>query len=210
MELLGYGEDALTLWAVTHRLDELLRKLGDPSEIQQCQVLFRPSFGRRGGTARSEFGEFDFIVLTKQAILLGESKWHRSSEKIIDGELKLRGEQALRHDIMRFYINHFAFKSYDDWDKFTRDKVTEFSRMGHGKTLAPASSLLANNLQQALYIIRKHFHSPPQIIDVLLYLHGNSKGSILPSKGPKKFRLVLLDYSAGLKEKEGNMISIAI
>jgi hypothetical protein len=57
----GYGEDALTLWALTNKLPTILEKLRDNSAPSECEVLFRPSFGRRGGEINAQFGEFDFI-----------------------------------------------------------------------------------------------------------------------------------------------------
>lgn len=207
MKLLAYGEDGLTLWALTRRLDELLRALQDPSDSSECVVLFRPSFGRRGGEDGPQFGEFDFIVLTEKAILLGESKWDSSSEEVRDGALILRPEQRSRHKIMHFYINRFAFGSYETWDEFIAAETSRFSEMGLGKALAPKGSRLAKNLNEVLRKIRGRFHSPPPITDVLLYLYRKDEQISLPSKGPEGFHLVLLDYSA---DSEGNMISIVM
>ena len=50
MKVLGYGEDALTLWALQNRLIQILDFLDDPSGPPECKVFFRPSFGRRGGS----------------------------------------------------------------------------------------------------------------------------------------------------------------
>src|SRR5687768_17566750 len=99
MEIFAYGEDALTLWAMQNKLAVILKKLGDTSDASQCQIFSRPSFGRRGGEKSSQFGEFDFIFLTKNGIYLGERKWHRSSEQIRNGNLKLRSEQQRRNEI---------------------------------------------------------------------------------------------------------------
>ena len=207
MKLLGYGEDALTLWALTRRLDAILSVLGDASDSRLCEVLFRPSFGRSGGTNSAQFGEFDFMVLTRQAILLGESKWDRSSEEINEGVLTLRPEQEARHRIMRFYIDHFAFKNYQQWGEFIAKETPEFSGTGLGKPLAPEGSRLASNLEQVLRSMRSRFQSKPEITDILLYLRGKREKGSLPSKGPGHFRLVPLDYSEDL---EGNMISFEI
>ena len=59
MKLLGYGEDALTLWVLRHRLDKLLDSIDDKSDPEGCVAYFRPSFGRSGGPNSSQFGEFD-------------------------------------------------------------------------------------------------------------------------------------------------------
>jgi hypothetical protein len=74
MELLGYGEDALTFWALTRRLGEILAPFGD-TPAQTIAVFFRPSFGRRSSTSKlnptqrgSQFGEFDGIIATKRGV----------------------------------------------------------------------------------------------------------------------------------------------
>ena len=72
MQILGYGEDSLTLWALKRELGTILRSLCDTSRPENCKVLYRPSFGRGHG-----FGEFDFIILADACVYLGESKWQR-------------------------------------------------------------------------------------------------------------------------------------
>jgi hypothetical protein len=62
MDILAYGEDALTLWALTQKLPAILDALSDHSDPNKCRVLFRPSFGRSGGEHSSQFGEFDFMA----------------------------------------------------------------------------------------------------------------------------------------------------
>ena len=56
MEIIGYGEDALTLWALRNRLDTILDTLGDFSDLSKCRVFFRPSFGRSGGKDGPQMG----------------------------------------------------------------------------------------------------------------------------------------------------------
>ena len=120
MDILAYGEDALTLWAITHKLSAILQMLNDPSAQAKCQALFRPSFGRSGGESSSQFGEFDFILLAEQRLYLVESKWQRSSEKIHDGVLALRNEQLLRHILFKVYVEEWAFGQYANWREFKR------------------------------------------------------------------------------------------
>jgi hypothetical protein len=110
MEIIGYGEDALTLWAIKNKLHAILQELNDNSDVSRCKVFFRPSFGRRGGEKSAQFGEFDFIILSKERIYLGESKWDGSSENK-NGILELRDEQKFRHEVMKFYICQWCFSS---------------------------------------------------------------------------------------------------
>jgi len=118
MQILTYGEDALTLWALQNKLPFILQALNDSSAPSQCKGFFRPSFGRSGGVTSSQFGEFDFILLAEHCIYLGESKWDKSSERIVDSVLTLRGEQLLRHEIFMFYIEEWAFGNCINWHEF--------------------------------------------------------------------------------------------
>ncbi|MFH1597164.1 MAG: hypothetical protein ABIG94_12490 [Pseudomonadota bacterium] len=202
MKILGYGEDALTLWAIKNRLPQIL---DDPSHLPECKIFYRPSFGRRGGPSSSQFGEFDFIILTKTCIYLGESKWDRSPELSNAGSVELRPEQVLRHRVFAFYVREWAFGQYDSWDKFL-DGQKKFAREEINKPLAPTDSHLASNLRTVLGIIRRHFLKEPQIINLLLYFYDGSKGKP-PNKTVSEFRLVPVDYSGFA---EGNFIPIEI
>lgn len=194
MKIFGYGEDALTLWALENRLSSLLEQVEDTSPPEQCKVFFRPSFGRRGGENSSQFGEFDFILLSSRLIYLGESKWHRSSEKIQNNILALREEQLLRHEIFRFYVQEWAFGNSTDWAAFAETAWINLGQKGK-KPIAPAGSLLAANLQTVLEIIRQHFSMQPPVLNMLLYLH-NGTGQELPQHvTDADFKVVNIDYS---------------
>ena len=195
MELLAYGEDALTLWALTHKLASILHTLNDASLPAGCQVLFRPSFGRSGGENSSQFGEFDFIVLAEQRLYLGESKWQRSSEKIQDGTLALSSVQGLRHRVFRFYVEEWAFGQYADWREFETTAPSKLHQLGITKPVAPGGSLLADNLQTVLRVIRRHYAELPEVQNVLLFLHTNADAKAIPSKAGLDFKVVALDYA---------------
>ena len=78
MEILGYGEDALTLWALKNKLPLILSALNDSSSLSQCKAFFRPSFGRRGGPSSAQFGEFDFILLIFRSLFPSFASGHCS------------------------------------------------------------------------------------------------------------------------------------
>lgn len=196
MEILAYGEDALTLWALKHKLPHMLELLHDSSTIADCQVFFRPSFGRSGGPTSSQFGEFDFIVLAKDCIYLGESKWDRSSEKMQDGLLTLRSEQLLRHEIFQFYVEEWAFGQYQTWQAFEVAARPKLQLRGINKPIAPAGSLLAANLQTVLRVIRSHYSRAPQVKNLLLYLHVGVLTQRLPHTAGKDFEVIVVDYAA--------------
>ena len=76
MRIIGYGEDGLTSWALTHRIDlveEGLRaNFEEASTSGSWTVFYRPSVGRgRGGS----FGEFDAVIAAQSHVYLVESKW---------------------------------------------------------------------------------------------------------------------------------------
>ncbi len=195
MEILGYGEDALTLWALTARLGEVLTQLHDPTAPSGCRVFYRPSFGRAGGRGSPQFGEFDFILLAGQVLYLGESKWDRSPEKMTDGVLQLQKVQVERHKLFRFYVDEWASGSYASWRDFARqaNEMPQLKRMV--KTIAPDGSLLAHNLQTVLQEITGYYVHKPEVKNVLLYLHQRAVAGQPPDAAGNGFELVRLDYS---------------
>jgi hypothetical protein len=195
MKILGYGEDALTLWAIRNELGQILSALGDSSSPSECKVFLRPSFGRRGGENSSQFGEFDFIILSGQYVHLGESKWDRSPELSDSGSLELRNVQILRHKVFAFYVREWAYGQYSSWDEFVFHASTKLASEGISKPLAPPGSLLASNLMTVLGIIRDHFPKEPLITNVLLYLYDRSKSQPLPDRASGDFTVVPIDYS---------------
>jgi hypothetical protein len=207
MKILSYGEDALTLWAIKNKLDQILQTLQDPSDPSTCKIFFRPSFGRSGGEGSSQFGEFDFIILSEDCLYLGESKWDRSSEKIEGGILQLREEQLLRHRLFQFYVENWAFDSYSSWSEFTQKRKSVLKGLGIRKPLASEKSRLAANLQTVLSIIKKHFSSSPDIRNILLFLHDGRTAEQLPRQAPRDFHLVPVDYSG---HTIGNFVKIDI
>jgi hypothetical protein len=200
MKILGYGEDALTLWALKYKLPTILEELDDKSSLSECRVLFRPSFGRSGGENSAQFGEFDFLLMSKRHLYLGESKWQRSSEKIINGVIGLREEQLLRHEILRLYVEEWMSRKYISWLGFEKAAKTRFREDGINKPIAPADSLLAQNLETVLDVIKEHFEVLPTIKNVLLYLYYGSKAHLLPKSAGRNFVVVNIDCSDGVKE----------
>ena len=123
MEILGYGEDALTFHALSTGFTELLRNLGDDTDPAAAVRFFRPSLGRRGaapdGKPRSEFGEFDAIIGTARAVYLVEAKWSASSE-LKGTDLTLRPEQKRRHQAFRAYLTAWRATPTAGWPEFAQ------------------------------------------------------------------------------------------
>ncbi len=207
MEILAYGEDALTLWAIKEKLALILQTLNDSSNPARCRAFFRPSFGRSGGANSAQFGEFDFILLAEQCIYLGESKWDKSSENIRAGVLALRGEQLLRHEIFKFYIEEWAFGNYSAWREFTGQAKSKLPQRGIVKPIAPEHSLLASNLRTTLDVIRRHYAALPAVRNLLLYFYDGRSDGQPPRSAGKDFVVVAVDYSEVLF---GNFIKIDV
>jgi hypothetical protein len=111
----GSGEDFLTFHAMTHGLRDVLSQLGDHSDTAEAVVLFRPSFGRRGGI--SHFGEFDTIVGTGHCVYPIETK-HADSSEIIGTVVTLNAQQRKRHQVFRAYLEEWRRSPPRDWPEF--------------------------------------------------------------------------------------------
>jgi hypothetical protein len=192
MDVYGYGEDALTLWAFYNRLPALLSQLNDDSSPDQCVLFFRPSFGRRGGGKSAQFGEFDFILLSSIRLYLGEAKSDRSSEAVRGEEIVLRQEQLLRHQVFRQYVTDWTRGSYDSWDAFLSAVAPSWPG---DKPMAPNGSLLSENLHRVLSTVQAKLNGTPEVVDVLLYLHDGDSAAAVSISAPSGFQLAQLDYS---------------
>jgi len=155
VRLIGYGEDFLTLWAVTERLDLILKKLGDETAPENCTVFYRPSFGR------SQYGEFDAIIVTQNMVYPVESKW-RWLLRPTESSIKLRDEQIRRHEILAWYHSNW---SGEKWGEFIEKYEDEFEEKFQCK-IAPEGSLLSQNLQTVLEYIRGK-----ELRNVLIFFH---------------------------------------
>ena len=168
---LGYGEDALTLWAITERLDLILEELGDDSDPEY--VLYRPSFGRSG-----LYGEFDAIILTASKAYLVESKWDGS------GDLKrLEEHQIRRHKIFKWYHDNWKGEVGEDWDEFARKNNLSFSEE-FSRYIPSSNTILSQNLQTVLNLM-----IDKKIENVLLYLHKRK-----PTGIDTDFKIVEIEY----------------
>ncbi len=195
--IIGYGEDALTYWAITSQLGEILLALRDKSSPADAIVIYRPSFGRRGRIGpdakkeqlSAEFGECDAILGTQQAIYLVESKWDSSSETH-DDLITLRGVQIRRHQIMRWYLETWRVNRPEDWMAFVTQQGTAFQTLFPGNKMASAGSRLARNLE---FILSTLSECGARVQDVLLFI--GQVGSSKPIRvHPSNFDLVVLEY----------------
>ena len=202
-KILGYGEDALTLWALKQHTSKILDEFQDKTPISECLIFYRPSFGRHSKVNSSVFGEFDAILASRKNIYLIESKWDNLTE-FNKEELSLRKEQTLRHKIFQWYLTHWNKKYYGNWQSFINEHQTDFKI--ENKTIAPKNSLLSRNLEYILKKIHQHCESISEsnIRNVLLFFYDAEK-SKFPVKTNNLFKLIPIDYS---REIKGNFITI--
>jgi len=204
-EILGYGEDAFTLWALKRRLPEILEELKDKTKPSDCLIFYRPSFGRRGGKARAEFGEFDAILSSSQNIYLIESKWDKKNG------IELGKEQVRRHKIFSWYLENWDAQRYgNDWRKFESESQSNFAKTVQGRKIAPAENRLAENLEFVLNKLQEHCkrfscdYRKPR--NVLLYFHGNESRRIERVVAEDlNFEVVNINYS---QYTSGNFITL--
>jgi hypothetical protein len=205
-KILGYGEDAFTLWALKHCAADILKSFQDQTAPSNCVIFYRPSFGRSGGEKSAEFGEFDAILASSENIYLIESKWDNLS-RFNKREITIRPEQRIRHHIFSWYIMHWGKKYSNSWESFVKEQMDDFRRKFPKKRIAPPDSLLAINLEFVLTMLQKRcgkFSSERNIRNVLLFFY-NKKKSTPPPKIGRGFNLISVDYS---QEITGNFIAL--
>jgi len=203
-KIFGYGEDAFTLWALKKHIPRIFKEYQDKTTSSKCLVFYRPSFGRRSRKDSSIFGEFDAIIVSLKNIYLVESKWDNLSEFKKD-ELVLRGEQALRHQILVWYLTHWDKKYSKRWASFVKEHQNDFKF--NGKAMPRKDSLLAINLEFVLTKSLEHCKtiSYKNIKNVLLFFYNRQKRSKPPIKSSKPFKMIPIDYG---KEIEGNFVTL--
>lgn len=198
MEIIGYGEDALTLWALKQHTSKILEKFHDNTPISECLIFYRPSFGRHSKANSSVFGEFDAIISSKENIYLIESKWDNFSE-YKNEEFILRDEQILRHEIFSWYLTCWNSKYSNNWQSFINENQESFPFPQ--KSIAPNGSLLAQNLEHILTRIHKHYNnlSEKNIKNVFLFFY-NAEKSKPPTIINDSFRLIPIRYNEEIKD----------
>jgi hypothetical protein len=201
-KILGYGEDALTLWALKHHISKILEEFQDKTTFSDCLIFYRPSFGRHSKANSSVFGEFDAILASRKNIYLIESKWDNLTEFDKD-ELILSDVQTLRHEVFSWYLTHWSKKYSNDWESFINEHHDNFEF--NDKTIAPKDSLLARNLEAVLSKLQEHCQklSSDNIKNVLLFFHDSKNTP--PTKTNKGFTSIPIDYS---KEINGSFVTL--
>jgi len=188
MKLIGYGEDFLTLYALTKETKTILSKLNDETPPDSCQIIYRPSFGRAGGSMenqRAEFGEFDTILVTDQKAYLIESKWDGNGKR--KTRVKLAKNQVKRHKIFSWY--HSNWKKGIDWDNFIKEKTSEFQTLFPENKIAPNGSILKQSILEVLSLI-----DGKPLQNVLMYFYAENQQGIRNCYDDIKFTKLPIQY----------------
>jgi len=203
MQIFGYGEDALTLWALKQNISKILGEFQDTTTVSDCIAFYRPSFGRHGKDGSAIFGEFDAILASKQNIYLIESKWDNHTN-FSNEEFPLETHQILRHQIFKWYLTHWNEKYSGDWQTFVNENQERFPFLK--KSIAPSGSLLARNLECILKKIREHCSvtSERNIKNVFLFFYNSGKSNP-PTKIANDFTLIPVEYSG---ETNDNFVTL--
>mgnify|MGYP001084235588 CR=1 FL=1 len=204
-KMLGYGEDAFTLWALKKHISKILEEFQDKTVPSKCLIFYRPSFGRRSRKDSSVFGEFDAIVVSLKSIYLIESKWDNLSEFNKD-ELFLGREQTLRHQILSWYLTHWNNEYSGHWERFVEKHQDDFKFSG--KTMPQKDSLLATNLEFVLTksVERCKMIAHGSVKNVMLFFYSTKRKSKPPLKISEAFKMIPIDYG---NEVEGNFVALS-
>jgi hypothetical protein len=184
MRLIGYGEDGLTAWAFDRKLPQVLTLLNDNSQVEKCLVFYRPSCGRRGGT---QFGEFDAILASQEAVYLFENKWDGSAIRIVEGRIILEERQIRRHSTFQNLRNLWQQHRPGNWHDFT----AHWQAAGLGGQLSRPNTRLAKNLSTLLVTLQD---CPNATKNVLLYFHRQGARTLEGIEPPDQFTLFQLTY----------------
>ncbi len=205
-KILGYGEDALTLWAMRNCITDVLRRFRDETPPSDCVIFYRPSFGRSGGSKSTEFGEFDAIVASSKNVYLIESKWDNLANAE-NRRIVLKKEQKLRHELFAWYLTHWSKKYSSNWRKFIEEQEDNFktSFKDRKKGIPKTDSILAVNLQYVLKILQSRCKSlsKQNVKNVLVFF---SKEKTRPSVKPDpSFHIINISYGGDVA---GNFITL--
>jgi hypothetical protein len=169
-----YKEDGFTMWALLSRFPELLKALGDQTEPHSPEVVifYRPSFGRQSDSptgVSKQFGEFDLLIGTPQAVYAVESKPEKCGE--LDRRtmvLTLRDEQLRRHRIFATYRSLWQKYRPKDWKQFRAVALDEFTTAHPGWTMAEERNELGRNLE---FVLRSLERCGERVQDTILLFH---------------------------------------
>ena len=193
----GFGTDSLTLHAITNRLPELLRSLGDASSPETAVVFFQPSFGHKGMSkkvtdlGRVDFGHFDAIVGTQKAVYLIDSLTERSPE-VRNTLVEYDRIRQYPHVIFRGYRDAWQEQKPESWMSFEAHQAEPFRVKFPRNKVAPFGSEIASALE---FVLTSLQDCGNELVDVVLYHRREDTMQQPHEMIPNRFRLTISLYS---------------
>lgn len=191
MEILGYGEDGLTLLYFCTSLPHFLVHMGDQARPEECTVYYRASFGRGGG-----FGEFDAIVVTPSIVYACESKWNDRERSRVTA-VQLEEPQVRRNKIFKDLLTTWLHDQPVDWADFCDQHATGIN----GFALPGTDTTTARNLSSIFNRLKGH---PGTCQNVLCYFYRSNMITGLPfcvadhnGQPLEDYKIVKVKYSHG-------------
>jgi hypothetical protein len=128
LKIIGYGEDALTLWGLKYKINEIMKECKKAFKISENLnphiIFYRPSFGRN----KSEkcFGEADALIVAGSSIFIVESKWQHSGEiKFSSKTIELRPTQIIRSIV---FENNLRLELTNNTSAKAKEKLNIFDK----------------------------------------------------------------------------------
>ena len=193
----GFGTDSLTLAAISKRLPELLRSLGDASDPETAVVIFQPSFGHKGMSkkvtdlGRVDFGHFDAIVGTQKAVYLIDSLTERSPE-VRNTLVEYDRIRQYPHVIFRGYRDAWQEQKPESWMSFEAHQAESFRVKFPRNKVAPFGSEIASALE---FVLTSLQDCGNELVDVVLYHRREDTMQQPHEMIPNRFRLTISLYS---------------
>jgi hypothetical protein len=170
-QIIGYGEDALTYWALTTKLQDILDKL-DKTKADDCLVFYRPSFGRG-----MNIGEFDAILATPKTVYLIESKWQGPKKpKTPPKKIVLGESQPNRHSTLKEIRQHWLKDGESIFAK------SDAPILVNERPLPAQDTILARNVGQIFGQIDTAHPKAKTMKDVCLYFSCEDDHTTCPKK----------------------------
>jgi len=215
-KLIGYGEDSLTLWALTKNYAKFKEKFKE--NLDEATIFYRPSFGR-GGRSDKNFGEFDAVIVSSEKVYFIESKWDHSSEiKKGTKKIVLREEQKIRFDILREYLKVWpkivcvknGKKVIEENNEYNSLKNFLDEKLIQVLSVRDTDSTLFSNIDKIAEIIEEKkidCFDNSKFVNLVLYFHfkeDNEDYKVFDTKGDElKINVIKLSYKENEKDEDG-------
>ena len=202
MPLYVYGEDGLTLCALTMHRELLLQELEDDSLPDNCLSFYRLSLGRG-----KNYGEIDGILVSSRGVYVVESKWDNLASRN-NAVITLEPKQVRRNEVYKWYLANWTMAYCGRWREFKAVHKEEFANEFEGAVIPNQGRIRARELEFTLSRIRQKFGQDvfPEAINVLLYFYRAGRSCSIQEVRqngddvPLPWQIANLDYQPWLDD----------